>query len=260
MSFTSLVRQVTKQPTTINIPSSWGQGRASFGGVVAALVYQSMQQQLESDAPVRSLQISFVGPISDEDFIVESEVLRQGKSVAQVMGRGRQSGGTQIAMLGSFGHGRDSVIEVADEPMKFPENPFDLEPMPFIPGATPEFTKFFDFRYCTGIPFSASPGRSLRGFVRFQDEPEIGIPQLLGLVDAWPPAVLPMLSKPAPASSLNWNIEFLQPYKAMRPDEFCQYQADIEFAHDGYACTRAKVWNEAGELIATSQQTVVAFA
>lgn len=259
MSFTSLIDKVKPGSSVVNIPSEWGQGRAAFGGLVAGLVYQSMRQQVPSDVPIRSLQISFIGPVSGEDFNIESEVLRQGKSVAQVQGRGLQGDQTQAVILGSFGQSRTSLIRVQEEPTQFREDPYMIEPMPYLPGVTPVFTQHFDFRFCTAMPFAGSEDRFLRGFVRFKSSEEVDIPQLLGLVDAWPPAVLPMMCKPTPASSLNWNIEFVHPSPRLRANEFCQYRADILFAQDGYACTRAKIWNEAGELLATSQQTVVAF-
>lgn len=260
MLFSSLIDQVTKEPCTVNISEDWMQGRASFGGIVAGLVYESMRQQVTDDMPIRSLQVSFIGPVSSDDLRIESEVFRQGKSVAQVMGKGLQHGGTQVAILGSFGKARQSIVNLCEAPTNFDENPLDLTPLPFLPGVTADFTKHFDFRYCTGWPFSGEGGSSLKGFVRFKELQEVGIPQLIGLIDAWPPAVLPMLSEPAPASTLNWNIEFLQPFKGLRPDEFCQYQADILFAQDGYGATRARIWNQAGELIATSSQTIVVFA
>lgn len=260
MLFHSLIQQVEKAPFSIQIPADWSQGRAAFGGAVAALVYEQMQLQVAADLPVRSLQVSFIGPVSSESFEIESQVLRQGKSVAQVFGQGKQNGQSQVAILGSFGRSRSSSISVAGETTIFPEDPLSIEPMPYVSGVFPEFTRHFDIRFCTGMPFSESEGDTLRGFVRFKDAQEIGMAEILALVDAWPPAVLPRLKEPAPASSLSWNVEFVQPMPSLTASEFCQYQADIMYADDGYACIRAKVWNSKGELLVTSQQMVVAFA
>jgi acyl-CoA thioesterase len=82
---------------------------------------------------------------------------------------------------------------------------------------------------------------------------------LLVLGDAWPPALLPYLNKPAPGSSLTWTIEFVQPMPAMRTVDWCRYQAVIEHARDGYGHTAAAMWNPAGELLALSRQTVTVF-
>ena len=42
MDFFELLEQVQRTPEALSIPADWGQGRASFGGVVAALVYLSL--------------------------------------------------------------------------------------------------------------------------------------------------------------------------------------------------------------------------
>lgn len=261
MSFSELINQVKTGATQVTIGAEWGQGRAVFGGIVAGLVYQAMVQTLEDNRPVRSLQISFVGPVSvDEPLELKTEILRQGKSVSQIMGRGMQKGQTQVTVVGSFGHPRESAIAVRDDQQIFSDVADQLPAMPYIEGIIPAFTRFFDFRYATKLPFSGSSDTHLKGFVRFQNHQEkIDNAALLGLVDAWPPTPLPMLKKVAPASSLNWSIDFIDDQPNLAPGEFCQYLADIVHAENGYAYTRAKIWNSKGELIAISQQTVTVF-
>ena len=82
---------------------------------------------------------------------------------------------------------------------------------------------------------------------------------LLALVDAWPPAVLPHLSAPAPGSSLTWTIEFVQPMSELSTLDWCLYRAQIEHARDGYGHVAAALWSPAGELLAISRQTVAVF-
>lgn len=261
MSFKDLIDSISQGASSIQLSDDWSQGRAGFGGLVAAVVYQSMLKELKDDRPVRSLQISFVGPVDvDAPLELKTEVLRQGKSVSQVLGRGVQNGQTLVTIVGSFGHARDSMIHVSDPNLKFEEQADSIKSMPFIPNMTPNFTQFFDYKYCTKLPFTGSQDTYLKGFVRFKDEAlNVDNAGLLALVDAWPPAPLPMLKKLAPASSLNWTIDFIKPQPDLSAGEFCQYQADIIHAENGYGFTRAKIWNSEGELIAISQQTVTIF-
>ena len=261
MSFHEYIESINQGATSINIDETWSQGRAVFGGLVAALVYQAMAKEISDGRPVRSLQISFVGPISvDMPLELKTEVLRQGKSVSQLLGRGVQNGQTLVTVVGSFGHSRASSIQVRDDKNQFTRLLESSEKLPFIEGVTPSFTKFFDYRYCTQLPFTGSTNKQLKGFVRFNDDAQtIDNAALLGLVDAWPPAPLPMLKKVAPASSLNWTIDFIGAEPILKAQEFCQYQADIIHAQDGYGFTSAKIWNSEGELIAISQQTVTIF-
>src|SRR5699024_7353150 len=64
------------------IPAGWTQGRACFGGLIAAIMYRRLQA-LVPDRPPRSLFVSFVGPVAAGDIELNAEVLRTGGSVTQ---------------------------------------------------------------------------------------------------------------------------------------------------------------------------------
>jgi len=262
MPFTDLIDKVLSASCAVQITKEWSQGRAGYGGLIAALVYQAMEKRILDGRPVRNLQISFIGPVSfEEPLEIETDILREGKSVSQIFGRGVQNGQTQITIVGSFGHSRDSQLLIEHDKKIFPENPEELLVMPYVEGKFPAFTKFFDLRYVTAFPFAGSSDTSLRGFVKFKSpQDKMGIAQLIGLVDAWPPTPLPMLDKPAPASSLSWTIEFMQPQPALGVDDYCQYESETTHASNGYGNTRAMIRNMNGELLAISSQTVTIFA
>lgn len=86
------------------------------------------------------------------------------------------------------------------------------------------------------------------------------IAHLIGLIDAWPPATLPLLKTPAMASSLSWTVEFMHPQPSLAPDEYTVYRAELKESSNGYGHSRAQIWNQKGELLALSQQTVTHFA
>jgi len=89
---------------------------------------------------------------------------------------------------------------------------------------------------------------------------QVSVADLLGLVDSWPPAVLPMLKAPAPGSSMTWTLEFMPGATFGSGQQWWQYLAETEWAAEGYAHTRARVWDERGKLVAISRQTVTVFA
>lgn len=261
MQFDGFLKQVGSEPSKVHLDASWMQGRAGFGGLVAALVYESMRKQLSRAAPVRCLQISFVGPVDDGALELVSEVLREGKNVSQVLGRGIQNGQTKVIVQGSFGATRESTIDLAPGAFSLTGALADTTKLPYIEGAIPEFTKHFDYRYLTPFPFMGSEKRYLEGYVRFSESPDaMTEAHLLGLVDAWPPTPLPMMKNLCMASSLSWTIEFIQPQPVLRPDEYSQYRAEIIESSGGYAYAKALISNEAGELLAISQQTTTHFA
>ncbi|MGA4636787.1 acyl-CoA thioesterase [Pseudomonas solani] len=264
MKFSQLIQAVRSNPAAVVVPSAWAQGRASFGGLVAALAYEAMSAKVSDGRPVRSLAITFVGPMEAEvPASFEAEVLREGKAVSQMFCRAVQNGQTVAVVQGSFGASRESAIDVAAEPAPVIKPAEECQELPFLRGVTPEFTRFLAMRWGIGsMPFTNNPAREMGGWVRFrgdvEDEP-VEVAHLLALVDAWPPAVLPHLRSPVPGSSLTWTIEFVQPLPAVGTLEWCLYRAEIEHARDGYGHISARLWTPSGELVALSRQTVTVF-
>lgn len=262
MTFDELLGAV-RQGGEVVIPASWGQGRATFGGLVAALTFEVMASKVADGRPMRALQVSFVGPVeSDVPAVFEAELLREGKAVSQVQGRIMQNGEPRLVCLASFGGDRDSVVEVA--PSAAPEaTPVDqCQELPYIPKVTPEFTQHIEMRWAFGgMPFSGKGGREMGGWMQFRQTPEAFTDaHIVALVDAWPPAVLPHLKAPAPASSLSWALEIVHPRPVVAAGEWLLYRATIDQAGAGYGHTHAGIWTQRGELVALSRQTVTVFA
>ena len=260
-AFDALMEQARSGSVTIT--PDWMQGRAAFGGLTGAIVHQAMSQKLVDERPVRSLSVSFVGPAAaDTPLTVGAEVLRQGKAVTQVESRLHQSGNTVVAALASFGASRESMVTCAPEPAPEAKDPESSKPMPQVEGVTPEFLRHFDLRFCIGgFPFSGSSDRTMGGWMRFREPPaRITESHLVALVDAWPPAILPQLSQPAPASTLNWTMELVDPLPSIAPDDWLLYRARVDQAQGGYGLAQAGIWTRTGELVGLSRQTVTVFA
>lgn len=263
MNFASLLGQLhASGGRSVSVPPEWAQGRATFGGLVAALVYEAMRLQVPTDRVLRSLAVSFVGPVEPGQVHFDVRVLRSGKSVTQVLGTAYQGDEVMTAVLGSFGGPRQSALIVDAEPAPSLAPVEQCRRVPFDPERSPSFIRFFDIRWAVGeAPFSASRARSIGGWVRL-DEPgmPIGEAALLALVDAWPPTVLPMMNARAPSSSLSWTIEFIQPIPpATTTADWWMYHSTAEHARDGYAQCRAGLWTPNGRLVAISRQTYAVF-
>jgi acyl-CoA thioesterase len=72
-----------------------------------------------------------------------------------------------------------------------------------------------------------------------------------------------MLERPAALSSLAWTFEPVAWPDAGEhdaPDAFWQYDVHTVAAGDGYAHSRARIWDDRGRLRALSGQTIVYFA
>ena len=264
MQFCELVAAVRNTPLNVTIPADWGQGRASFGGLVVALQYEAMRAHVSVERALRSLAVSFVGPVAaDVPISFEVEVLREGRAVSQVVGRAVQDGQVMTLVQASFGASRESAVSVDSVPAPEMKAVAQCPLLPCIKGITPEFMGHLSMAWAVGaLPFTGRGTREMGGWVRLagdvQDEP-LTETHLLALVDAWPPALLPLLNKPTAGSTLTWTIEFVQPLPKASTLEWCKYLAVIEHARDGYGHVAANLWAPGGELIAISRQTVAVF-
>jgi acyl-CoA thioesterase len=187
--------------------------------------------------------------------------LREGKTATQVQGQLLQSGEVKLVILGSFGGQRESSVQV--EPLPAPEVAAinQCRELPFIKDVTPGFTQHIEMRWGFGdMPFAGKPNREMGGWMRFREPgKEMTDAHVIALVDAWPPAVLQHLKKPAPASSMSWSLEMVHPRPAMAADEALLYRATIDQVGGGYGHTHATVWTQQGELVALSRQVVTVF-
>ncbi|MFA0811895.1 thioesterase family protein [Microbulbifer epialgicus] len=262
MTFDQLLLEWNLGQDGISVPPGWTQGRATFGGLVAAMLHEKMAIEVAQDSSLRSVTFSFVAPVGAEAVQTSAEILRAGRSVTQMQGHLRQNDAVVLAGLASYGRGRDSSVEVNEAAAAEFDEPNKCVALPYFEGIVPEFTQKFDYRIAIGqLPFSGTKERQLGGWVRFKDGSEntVGISHLLALIDAWPPATLPMLKTPAPASSLTWTLEFMEPLPNHKASDWWQYLAEVEQAEDGYAVIQARLWDKDGRLVALSRQMVTIF-
>jgi acyl-CoA thioesterase len=246
---------------TIDVPPAWGQGRAVFGGMAAALAMAHLLPVIPAAIPLRSVSVSFVAPLNAGPAVVQRKILRQGKSVIQAQVEITQDDQVALVLLASFGAARPSAHQLsADTAPQWQTDTIHTLPKQ---GPVPEFTTHFDYRIAHGqLPFSASPLRELGGDIRMtgNESRQAGIVELLALIDAWPPVSLTLLNQPAPASSLTWTIEFIAHDLPFNNTDWWRYLAGIDYGADGSHHIAAKVWQPDGKLAAISRQTVTVFA
>lgn len=266
MQFSDTLQSINDDPVqTLNLPQGWAQGRAFFGGFSAAIAYQHAVNGVTSTQDLRAMTISFVAPIAPGEVTLERRILRQGKNVTQVSVDILQQGEVGLSALLTFGQSRTSSVNVTETPASSVPSRDTGVPMPDS-DLIPEFARHYE--YCLNVgamPFTGKAEREFGGWVRYaegnaKEDVPINIGLFLGLVDAWPPAVLPHLKQPAPASSLTWTIEFPEPLPTAKTSRsWWQYSAFIDYAANGYGHTQAHIWDDDGNLVALSRQTITVF-
>jgi acyl-CoA thioesterase len=264
MTFADLLRAACDaSPTQVQIPPNWGQGRATFGGLLAACLFEKIRPRVTAERPVRSLMLSFIAPVAPGAMDVQVRVLREGKAATQVQATAYQDDQPCVVMLASFGGNRDSTVGVAAMPAPTIKSPEAATQFPFIAGLTPDFTQHFDYRYAVGkMPFMGGQETRMGGWIKLRApvSPAVGVAELLCLLDAWPPAVFSLLKKPAAGSSLTWSIGFVDLPADCSGNDWWQYQAEIRQAAHGYGHIDASLWDKHGRTALISRQTVSVFA
>ncbi|WP_417517798.1 acyl-CoA thioesterase [Marinobacter sp.] len=244
------------------MPATWSQGRATFGGLVTGLLFDRMEHAVADNRPVRSMHVSFVGPVeADVPAVFDAQILREGGSVSQVEGRIIQNGEPRVICIGAFAGDRDSAVRIDGVPAPDAKPVDQCQGLPFIEGVTPGFIGHIDMRWAYGsMPFTGGSGREMGGWMRFREVPDVLTDaHIVALIDAWPAPVLQHFKSRVPASSLSWAFDIIHPRPALEPDDWLLYKATIEQAGDGYCHFSAGVWTPRGDLLAISRQTATVF-
>src|SRR5947207_10768164 len=126
--------QASDGASLLEVPEDWLQGRTLFGGLQAVVGLAAMRS-LAPDAPLRSLQVTFLAPVPGGPVTARARILRSGKSATHVEARIVDGDNTLALMVGVFGLPRTSAVTLRpQQPDATPEDPVEL---PWIPGVTP---------------------------------------------------------------------------------------------------------------------------
>ena len=157
MYFSELLNSLTADGPhcSLTVADDWLQGRATFGGLVAAVGNEAMRQLVPRDRPLRSLQTTFVGPASAGAWRISARVLRVGKAVTlahcEVLD-GDQVAAVQVGVYGAAAHRWSASSRRS---LRRRGSVEDINEVRFQPGRTPPFLQHFAVRWAQGAkPFS----------------------------------------------------------------------------------------------------------
>jgi acyl-CoA thioesterase len=252
--------KTAKTHDQFEIDESWGQGRSVFGGISAAMVLEKLEDEFHlNEKDLRSINVSFCGAVTvNEPCIIQCQMLSEGRSVMHIQGQLIQDGHVKTHVMACYALSRESSVAVNAERITPVKSFKESRLMPFIAGLTPNFVQHVDMAHCSNtFPFSGADTGDIFGWMGFKQPPDaFNDSAILALIDAWPPTLLSMLKQPAPASSITWSIEFVQPRAELSKDDILYYECLTQQAADGYGHTQAKIYHPNGELIALSRQLV----
>jgi acyl-CoA thioesterase len=246
------------------ITPDWAQGRAAFGGLVAALLARALETQIPAERPARSLLIDFVAPVAAGAVHIDVQVLRSGRALSHAEARLSQGGAPCALMIGTFGVSTGSSLRIDALPPPSVPSAASLPRAPYVPGLFPRFVTHFDQRWASvdELPFSGKGRGEIRGYVAHAEPGPADLAGVLAMLDAWPPATLCALRKPAMASTATWMVDLCAPLArdAAPTAEHYLYAASTVAAHEGYGSIESRLWSPSGALVAASRQLTLEFS
>ncbi|KQT33558.1 hypothetical protein ASG29_05865 [Sphingomonas sp. Leaf412] len=237
------------------IPDGWLQGRTSFGGLSAAIALHCAIRSEPDLPPLRSAQVSFIGPLAGPIQVVTHK-LRRGKNAAFIQADVESEAGLGLRCTFVFMRAIESEIDHEHTPAPdFPKpGPDDTT---FKGNPHVAFTRNFEFLDRREGP-SLKPAEWLRWTRLNEREGLDPMVELIAIADCLPPAALRILGRNVPMSSLTWILNILGPVPATE-DGWWLLRSDADYARAGSSSQVMGVWNAAGEKVAEQMQSVAVF-
>lgn len=244
-----------------DVSRNWSQGRSLYGGVAAALAVTAMRKEVVRERSLRSLMVSFVGPLQPGRSRVHARVLREGGNVSQTSAEIVQDGEVCLQALAAWGKPRQGLHVAVDHGFR-PGRPEVEGPLRHQdPQRMPGFLRFFDGQWVGGgTPMSGDAKNRINIWAAHRaDLADFPDEAIVSIADLPPPVLLNRFrDSRTPSSSLSWALEFVTPPEQIESRWFL-LRFDLEWAAGGYTQQSGKIFTEDGRLAALSRQTMVYF-
>jgi acyl-CoA thioesterase len=243
------------------IGEDWSQGRATFGGMVAALGNEAMRKLVPAARQLRGIDTVFVGPAFAGKVRIEARTLRVGKIVTMACAKLWSADQIAATMTGIYGGARSTEISISPKASAGLPSAQDL-PDPVFPenSGAPGFLQHFGMRFAEGSrPFTGLNLSTSKVYVRHKDPAALTESHVVALIDCIPSPLMQMMTKRAPSSSVTWTLQFLRHDYTFAPDAWWRIDTEVNSAGEGYACESSVVLDPAGVPAAFSRQLVTVY-
>jgi Thioesterase-like superfamily len=132
--------------------------------------------------------------------------------------------------------------------------------LPWIPGATPNFTQHFRARWVVGAPpRSGDTNADSVIELAMRDQGNATEYHVVAMADFIPPIALSHLKEMVPAASLSWMLELLPENVSSLPLDGWRIDAQMTAADGGYTHQSLMLWGPGGVPVALGRQTMMVF-
>ncbi|MEN0062030.1 MAG: thioesterase family protein [Myxococcota bacterium] len=249
-------RPSSETRATFEVPLGWGQGRATFGGLVGAAGVALARSQ--TDRLLRTFHAQLLAPVVPGPLEGHLEVLREGRTTTMMEVRLLQDDRLAAVLGLTFVIERPDQTSVAGPPAPNWGPPDDLPAIPYVEGGpVPEFVQHVEMRFAEGgFPFAGVETAAFGGYGRFRDDPQAAsLERTVALLDVWPSPTLSILKGPARSSSMTWTAHLLAPAQP----GFHAFTYRTEAAQHGVSTVVGRLWGPDGTFLAYTEQTAAVF-
>jgi acyl-CoA thioesterase len=261
MQFSEILSSIrgSDEQLLVTVSEDWLQGRATFGGLVAAAGNEAMRRLVPRERPLRSLQTTFVGPAGAGDWKLRARLLRAGKAVTLAQCEILDGEQVVAVQVGVYGGDRESAVLVKPTPVDPPRGVDEINELRYTSERAPAFIQHFALRFAVGAkPFTSTRSPS-KVYIRHRDPSPLTESHIVALVDCIPTPALSMFKAAAPGSSLVWTLDFFEHDLEFPPDAWWRIDTDIDAATGGYVNQTGLLHDPNGRPVALSRQLFVVF-
>lgn len=261
MQFSEILSSIsaTGEESQVTVSDDWLQGRATFGGLVAAVGNEAMRKLVPRDRPLRSLQTTFIGPATAGTWRMRAKVLRVGRAVTLAQCEVLDGDQVVAVQVGVYGMNRESAVLVKPEAVESPRKLEEINEIRYSPEKSPAFIQHFALRVAQGAkPFTGTRSPT-KIFIRHRDPAPLTESHVVALVDCIPTPALSMYQAPAPGSSMVWVLEFFEHDLEFGAEAWWRIDTDIDAATGGYVNQTGLLIDPNGRPVALSRQLFAVF-
>lgn len=238
------------------IPETWLQGRTAYGGVSAAIALHCAMQSDTDLPPLRSAQVSFIGPLAGP-ILVTAHRLRRGKNAAFIQADVESEAGLGLRCTFVFMRAIESEVDYQTTSLPSFAKP-GADDVTYKGNPHVAFTRNFEFVDRREGP-ELLPAEWLRWTRLNEREGLDPMVELMAIGDCLPPAALRLIGRNVPMSSMTWILNVLGPAPAT-DDGWWLLRSNADYARAGSSSQQMGIWNAAGEMVAEQMQSVALFA
>lgn len=234
----------------------WGYN-AQFGGYAHALVLTAMRDALaEPSMPPASMSIHFIRPFVTGEFRCEVEVVRTGRTMANVHARAYSGGKLAAQAITAFARRRDLGPFLARTPPPELAQPVREGEAPVDPQMGIPNHRHYDLWPRVGsFPERRADGDRVGGWIRMRGEPVVDENVLVMFNDTWPPVAYHLWQPGHVAVSADITTQFRGELPArIAPGEAVFVELRTAACSGGLVDEDTAVWSAAGELLCQGRQ------